>query len=87
MQAKKRLNLCMGSACHQSGGYKLIPTLQALIERHGLADRLDLEGAFCLDRCGAGGALELDGCVVSGLLSANIEDVFRTEILARFEVE
>lgn len=86
MEAKKTLFLCMGSACHQSGGYTSIPKLQALIDRHGLTDRLELQGAFCLDRCGAGGSLEFEGRVTSGLAGANLEEVFRTEVLARLEV-
>lgn len=87
MEAKKTLFLCMGSACHQSGGYTLIPKLQALIDRHGLTDRLELQGAFCLDRCGAGGSLEFEGRVTSGLSGADLDEVFRTEVLARLEVD
>ena len=63
------------------------PELQALIDRHGLTDRLELQGAFCLDRCGAGGSLEFEGRVTSGLAGANLEEIFRTEVLARLEVD
>jgi NADH:ubiquinone oxidoreductase subunit E len=83
MDAKKTLFLCMGSACHQSGGHTLVPKLQALIDRHGLAESVELKGAFCLDRCGTGGSLEFEGRVVTGLVSSDLEEVFRAEVLAR----
>ena len=81
MAPKKTLFLCMGSACHQSGGYRLIPRIEALIAKHGLTGSLELKGAFCLDRCGAGGALELDGHVVTGIVGADLDEVFRLAVL------
>lgn len=83
MTEKRTLFLCMGSACHQSGGPSLIPKIETLIRAHGLEDRLELRGAFCLDRCGAGGTLEFEGRVVTGIVGADLAEIFRAEILPR----
>jgi NADH:ubiquinone oxidoreductase subunit E len=87
MAVKKSLYLCMGSACHQSGGSKLIPRIESLIREHGLEERLELKGAFCLDRCGAGGTLELEGRVMTGIVGADLGEIFRTEIVPRLTGE
>jgi NADH-quinone oxidoreductase subunit G len=71
----------MGSACHQSGGFRLIPVLQALIAKHGLENALELKGAFCLDKCMQGRTLKFEDRILTGLTDDNTEYRFATEIL------
>ena len=80
---KQPLYLCMGSACHQRGGYKLLPALERLLESHGLKDQVELKGAFCLEVCQEGRAARFAGHVVKGLTEENLAARFAQEILPR----
>ncbi len=71
----------MGSACHQRRGYALLPGLEALIRRHGLDERLKLQGAFCLDNCQNGCSLKFKDRIFSGLNERNLTEIFEREIL------
>jgi len=81
MNRKQPLYLCMGSACHQRGGYKLLPALERLLDQHGLRDRVELKGAFCLDVCQQGRAAKFEGRVLIGLSAENLAARFAAEIL------
>jgi NADH:ubiquinone oxidoreductase subunit E len=81
MNSKQPLYLCMGSACHQRGGYKLLPALGRLIEQHGLGGCVELKGAFCLDVCQQGRAAKFEGRVLTGLTEENLAERFTAEIL------
>lgn len=85
MNGKQTLYLCMGSACHQAGGFRLIPQLESLIDKYGLRDRLELKGAFCLETCMQGRSLKFEGQVLTGLSPADLETRFRDEILPRIK--
>jgi NADH:ubiquinone oxidoreductase subunit E len=87
MDKKHTLYLCMGSACHQLGGYRLIPVLESLIKRHHLENCLELKGAFCLDACEHGRSLKFGDRVFTGLTADNIEEKFAREILPRLNPE
>ncbi|MCW5554607.1 MAG: (2Fe-2S) ferredoxin domain-containing protein [Verrucomicrobiae bacterium] len=81
MSDRQTLYLCVGSACHQLGGYRLLPLLAALRDRHGLNEQLDIKGAFCLETCQQGRSLKFGDCVFTGLSEANLEELFTHEIL------
>jgi NADH:ubiquinone oxidoreductase subunit E len=83
VKPKQTLYLCMGSACHQLGGFRLIPIMQSLIARHNLEDCLEVKGAFCLEMCEHGRSLKFDGSVITGLTADNITERFEAEILPR----
>jgi NADH:ubiquinone oxidoreductase subunit E len=81
MQGKQTLHLCMGSACHQLGGYRLRPMLEDLIRRYELQERIELKGAFCLERCEHGRSLKFEDRVLTGLTADNVADRFFAEVL------
>lgn len=85
MSETQAIQLCMGSACHQLGGFRLIPILQALIREHHLQDRLELKGAFCLETCNLGRSMRFGDQVLTGLNENNIRQIFEREILPRFQ--
>lgn len=87
MSSKQTLFLCMGSACHQLGGFRLIPLIEALIKKHHLEDRLELKGAFCLEHCEHGRSLKFGEVVLTHLAAENIEERFATEILPRVKMD
>ena len=45
------ISVCVGSACHLKGSYKVIQGLQELIEKNKVSDRVEIKGAFCIGRC------------------------------------
>jgi NADH:ubiquinone oxidoreductase subunit E len=87
MNEAPALYVCMGSACHQRLGYRLLPILEGLIARHGLTGRLVLKGAFCLENCPLGRALKFRDRVVAGLDDQQVESWFEREVLPAFPAE
>ena len=80
-KGKQPLYLCMGSACHQRGGFRLLPQLEALIAQHGLQECVELKGAFCLDHCLQGRSLRFEDRILIDVSPENLEARFVTEIL------
>lgn len=82
-EIKIPLTVCMGSACHQMGGYHVITQLKKLITAHHLDDALELKGAFCLGECGQGVIMQFQGRTIRRVNAENIAAIFEKEILAR----
>jgi NADH:ubiquinone oxidoreductase subunit E len=81
MMPTQTLYLCMGSACHQLGGFRLIPQIEEILQRHGLADRVELRGAFCLEKCELGRSVKFGDRVFTGLTPDNLEERLTREVL------
>ncbi len=75
------LSVCVGSSCHLKGSYDVIETFKRLIEKHGVADKIELRACFCLGRCSNGVAVKADANYVLGVNGANAEEKFVNEIL------
>lgn len=82
---KEALYLCMGSACHQLGVYEILPKLQNLICKHGLEDRVELKGAFCLVTCSEGVVMKFREQHFTRISAENVEEKFASEILPCIE--
>jgi NADH:ubiquinone oxidoreductase subunit E len=80
---KQTLHICMGSACHQLGVYKILPRLQELVVRYQVEDQLELKGAFCLGVCARGVVLKLEDELILDVNERNVEEKFRDEIVAK----
>jgi NADH:ubiquinone oxidoreductase subunit E len=50
-----KITICVGSACHLKGSRQVVESLQSLIEKHDLVDKVELGGAFCLGNCNENG--------------------------------
>jgi NADH-quinone oxidoreductase subunit G len=46
--------VCVGSSCHIKGARQVIERFSELTKEHGLADKVELKGSFCMERCGEG---------------------------------
>lgn len=75
------LYLCMGSACHQSGVYHVLPVLQRLLTEHQLDHQIELKGAFCLGVCLDAVAVQYRDRIFLNISLQNIEQRFKDEIL------
>ena len=77
-----KVTICIGSACHLKGSREIIEKLQKLVTENGLADKVDLNGAFCSGNCVNGVCVTVDGELHS-LSPENTKEFFETEILGR----
>jgi redox-sensing transcriptional repressor len=77
----KSIYICMGSACHQHGAFKVLNEMKELVKMYSLDDRVELKGAFCLGNCAEGINARIDDVLISGISPDNIGDKFRSEIL------
>ena len=59
--AKMKVVVCIGSSCHIKGSRLVVERLQALVAEHGVGDKVDLSGTFCLGRCAEGVCVLADG--------------------------
>ena len=75
------LFLCMGSSCHKLGVQTVLHRMQRLLDVHGLADRVELRGSFCLGPCGQGIVMRFGETYFTHLSPDNIEQRFEEEIL------
>lgn len=79
--------LCVGSSCYVRGSDDVARQLQALISEHGLQDRVDVVGTFCLEHCSMGVTLRVDGQIFPEILPRSVAGFFRQEILPRVRVK
>lgn len=71
---KVTVTVCVGSSCHIKGARQVITSFDGLIKQHGLHDRVDLKGSFCMERCGEGLNWQIDD---QQLTSASVEEAVR----------
>ncbi len=59
----RRIQVCMGSACHLKGAPLVAQALQDELLRRGLNEEVDFEltGAFCQNQCLEGVIVKIDG--------------------------
>ena len=46
-----KITVCIGSSCHIKGSRRVVDELQRLLGEHGLTDKVELAGTFCMGRC------------------------------------
>ncbi|MBT9154644.1 MAG: hypothetical protein DDT39_01323 [Firmicutes bacterium] len=51
--------------------------------RHGLCGRVELQGAFCMNRCLEGVAVAVNGEPLPRVTEGNVEDLFCTYVVRR----
>ena len=56
-----KVTICIGSACHLKGSREIVQKMQELVAKNGVADKVDLNGAFCSGNCVNGVCVTIDG--------------------------
>ncbi len=84
---KEALYLCMGSACHQLGVYRVLPALQTLLKTFQMEEYVELKGAFCLGVCTRGINMQYGEQLFHDIRPDNIEEKFENEILPAIKKE
>lgn len=69
------VTVCVGSSCHIKGARKIIVRFNELLKEHGLEDKIELQGSFCMERCGEGLNWQIDEQPVT---SNSVEEAIQT---------
>jgi len=75
------VTICVGSSCHIKGARDMIARFNDFITKKGLQDKLELKGAFCMERCGEGINWKFNDEIIT---SSSVEDgtkMFRKRVL------
>jgi NADH-quinone oxidoreductase subunit G len=72
--------VCVGTGCYLRGSYDVLQSLQKLVRREGLENRVELKVTFCLERCDKGVSIRVGDRIVTNVTPQNVEDVFEREI-------
>lgn len=43
-----KITICIGSSCHLKGSRQIVEGLQKLVQEHGLEDKVEMSGRFCM---------------------------------------
>jgi len=73
--------VCVGSACHLKGSYKVIQGLQKLIEENKVSDRVEIKGAFCIGRCTEAVSVTVNDEGLFSLNENNVDAFFQETIM------
>ena len=74
------VTVCVGSSCHIKGARQVIERFSELTKAHGLQDKLELKGSFCMERCGEGLNWQIGKELIT---SASVQEAVET-FLRRF---
>ena len=69
------VTVCVGSSCHLKGARDVIERFNELLAERDLAGKVELKGAFCMERCGEGFNWQIDD---EPLTSATCEEAVQT---------
>ncbi len=77
-----KITICIGSSCHLKGSRQVIERLQQLIAQHGLQEKVELAGTFCMGNCQNGVCVTLDEEPIS-LSPETVDAFFEERVLAK----
>ena len=77
-----KVTVCIGSSCHIKGSRQVVESLQELIAKNNLGDKVELGGTFCMGRCQEGVCVTVDDEFHS-VSPETVEDFFNNEIKAK----
>jgi NADH:ubiquinone oxidoreductase subunit E len=69
------VTVCVGSSCHIKGAREVIMRFNELLKVHGLEQKVELKGSFCMERCGAGVNWQIDD---EQFTSASVDEAIKT---------
>jgi NADH:ubiquinone oxidoreductase subunit E len=75
------ISICVGSACHLKGSYKVIEALQRLIKENNVFDMVEIKGAFCIGRCTEAVSVTVNDNEFFSLNENNVDSFFYETIM------
>ncbi|KKK68622.1 hypothetical protein LCGC14_2942210 [marine sediment metagenome] len=76
------VTICVGSSCHIKGSRAVIGRFSELLRRHGVEDKVQLKGSFCMERCGEGVNWQLDDEPFTSVDEDDACRLFQEKVLA-----
>ena len=73
--------VCVGSSCHLKGAREVLMRFSELLAEHGVQEKVELRGSFCMDRCGEGVNWQIGDEPVSSQSTEEAVRVFRERVL------
>jgi NADH:ubiquinone oxidoreductase subunit E len=80
------VTVCVGSSCYVRGSHRVAEALERLIQQHSLEGRVEINGAFCMERCSLGVTVRVDDQVFSQVMPDEVEAFFKHNVLPRGQV-
>lgn len=77
-----KVTVCIGSSCHLKGSRQVVEALQQKVAEHGLKEKVELGGTFCMGKCQQGVCVTVDGQFHS-VSPDTVAGFFQTEILEK----
>ena len=77
-----KITVCIGSSCHIKGSRQVVEQLQYLIAEHGLGEKVELGGTFCMGKCQQGVCGTVNDSFHS-VTPETVEEFFAKEVLAK----
>lgn len=77
-----KVTVCIGSSCHIKGSRQVVESLQYLIAKNDLKDKVELGGTFCMGKCQQGVCVTVDVDFFS-VSPETVDEFFTKEILSR----
>lgn len=75
-----KITVCIGSSCHIKGSRQVVEELQRLISEHGLGEKIELGGTFCMGKCQQGVCVTADDKFFS-VSPDSVQEFFETQVL------
>ena len=75
-----KVTVCIGSSCHIKGSRQVVESLQYLIAKNDLKDKVELGGTFCMGKCQQGVCVTIDGKLYS-VSAENVNEFFEKNVL------
>lgn len=78
--------VCIGSSCHLKGSYQIVNLMKENLDKNGIADKVNLSGAFCFGKCsGDGVTVKIDDEIISGVNKDNFSEIFNSYVLRKLK--
>ena len=77
-----KVTVCIGSSCHIKGSRLVVEALQELINQNDLDDKVELCGAFCMNKCQSGICVTVDEELFS-VTPDNVKEFFEKNVIAK----
>ena len=75
------VTVCVGSSCHIKGAREMIDHFNDFLTKKHLQDKVELKGAFCMDRCGEGINWEINDEIMTSHSVEKGAKAFRKKVL------
>jgi NADH:ubiquinone oxidoreductase subunit E len=81
------ITVCVGSSCYVRGSERVVEILERLVRREGLDGRVEMTGAYCMERCSMGVSVRVNERVFSEVHPADAERFFYEQVMPHVEAE